>query len=286
MSDGLIESLVYVFPADGGLLMVLGGFFDESERSEKSEPISLAGYIFKPDGYKHFTKKWSRMLATAGPQPTTHFHMTNLYARSYEYAGWSVDQRAEVLRQAVDAVRKHAYCGISVLFSQSEFEQFAPPLWKHEHGSMYSAACQMALRVTGLWMNDHNCHQPIAYAFESGHRFWDEANSILNGTGKHPELKRLYRYNSHTAIDKMDAYGLQAADMLAWIMGRLNVGVPTNHSMQAFAPIIMRLVDGQSAKYQLFHPKGDLMKRFFQEQASMPPPVIVDLEKARVPKLR
>lgn len=269
-ADGLVALLPFILPNSGGLILILAGFFDESERREKSEPICVAGYIFKPKGYKHFARKWARMLGS-GPTPTTHFHMTTLYARSYQYDGWSLEDRAAVLRQAVDAIRKHAYCGISVLLSQSEFEQLAPTTWRYEHGSIYTAACQMALRAASYWMDEHVQDAPIAYAFESGHRFWDEANAVLTGTGQHPELKRLYRYHSHTAIDKEKACGLQAADLLAWVMTRLDVGVPINHSMREFAPILQRLVEGQSPKYQLFHPSGDLMRRFFAEQMNATP---------------
>ena len=142
-------------------------------------------------------------MLKSGPQPKTHFHMTELYARNSElYDGWSVEDRATVLAQAVDAVRKHTYCGISVLLSQSEFEQMAPPSWRFQHGSISTAACQLALRATAYWMDEQRCHTPIANAFESGHRFWDEANAILAGTGQQPQLNRLYRYHSQTAVDK------------------------------------------------------------------------------------
>jgi hypothetical protein len=267
--------------------MVLAGYFDESERFEPSEPISVAGYIFKPRGYKHFVRKWERMLESAGRKPTTHFHMTTLYARTEEYEGWSVEDRAEVLRQAVDAVRKHAYCGVCVMFSQSEFEALAPARWQHRYGSIYTGACQMALRVTGYWMKLHNCQDPIAYAFESGHKFWTEANAILTSVGQHEDLKSMYRYHSHTAIDKKKAYGLQAADMLAWTMARMKVGAPDNHTMNAFAPIIWSLVKGKNDRYQIFHPEGDLLRRLFAEQIDRQgESIIVDLPKARVPKLR
>jgi hypothetical protein len=224
--DGLSDLLPFLFGDSGGLLMTLAAFFDESVRDrEGQEPICVAGYIFKPAGYKHFARKWDRMLKS-GPTPTTHFHMTHLYARTYEYEGWSATDRAAVLQQAVDAVKKHAYCGVCVMFDQAEFEQVAPPLWRFHFGSIYTAACQMALRTTAYWMDQHKCHLPIAYAFESGHKFWGEANAILTGTSKDPQLSRAYRYHSHTAIDKENAYGLQAADMLAWIMTKLTVGVP------------------------------------------------------------
>ena len=210
------------------MALALDGYFDESERSDSgsSEPLSVAGYIFKPTAYKSFCRDWKKMLAS-GPTPTTHFHMTNLYARDYEYDGWSVDDRADYLKLAVAAVRKHKFCGVSVLFSQSDFERLAPPLWRFEYSSMYSAACQMVLRATTVWMDDHRTHIPIAYAFERGHRFWDEANEILRGIGEDPESKRNYRYRTHFDLEKLHSYGLQAADMLAWIFGRIEVGYRT-----------------------------------------------------------
>jgi hypothetical protein len=285
--DGLSALLPFILPNQKGLLMVLAGFFDESERSEKSEPMSVAGYIFKPKGYHHFVRKWERMLKS-GPTPTTHFHMTHLYARTYEYEGWSVEQRADVLRQAIDAVRKHAFCGISVLFSQSEFERLRPPLWEFKFGSIYTAACQMVLRMTAYAMDRHLSYEPIAYAFESGHRFWDEANAILTGTGKDPQLKRVYRYHSHTAIDKEQAYGLQAADMLAWIMTRLTVGAPSNHTMRTFVPLLNWMVRDQSqrTKYYLFHSTGEHLRQFFNEQMSRQDHIVVSLEKAKRGRLR
>jgi hypothetical protein len=197
-----------------------------------------------------------------------------------------VEDRAKVLREAVDAVRKHTYCGISVLFSQSEFEGMAPASWVDLYGSIYSSSCQIVLRATEYWMDLNRSFDPIAYFFESGHRFWDEANSILTGaTRSDLDLKRRYRHLAHTAIDKKSAFGLQAADMLAWIMTRLNVGVPDNHTMRAFAPIIISLVDGQSSRYQIFHPTGETLRRFFYEQ-TVGPTVLFELDRPKRGLLR
>jgi hypothetical protein len=123
----------------------------------------------------------------------------------------------------------------------------------------------MVLNVTGFWMDEHKCYLPIAYAFESGHRFWDEANQILEGTNDCPALKKRLHYRTHFSLDKTESYGLQAADMVAWIFARLNVGVPKNHTMAAFAPLIMSLVEGQSERYQLFHPKPEGLLKFFEQ---------------------
>lgn len=267
------------------LALALDGYFDESERTEASEPLSVAGYIFKPTPYKAFCRAWKRMLRS-GPTPTTHFHMANLYARDKEYTGWTVEQRADYLKLAVNAAREHKFCGVSVLFSQSDFERIAPPLWKFQYSSMYSAACQMVLRTTAHWMEHHKTFLPIAYAFESGHRFWDEADGILRGIGQYPELKRDYRYRTHFPLDKKDSYGLQAADMLAWIFGRLDVGAPHNRTMEAFLPIILSLVEGDSDRYQLLHPKEDGLRQFFADCAANTDRRVITLDKARKLRLR
>jgi hypothetical protein len=261
--------LVLPFICDNGprLIMALGAYFDESIRDGQGvEPISVAGYVFKASAQRAFRRAWKRVLI-AGPTPTTHFHMTNLYARDYEYKGWSAEDRAKVLRKAVEAVRRHAFCGISVILSQTEFEQFAPASWKEEFGSIYSAACQMALRTTAYWMDQHKCFTPIVYIFENGHKFWKEADEVLKATGNDPELKKLYRYHTHMPLDKRSTYGLQAADMLAWIMTRAIVGFPKNHTMAAFEPILKEFVAKESKRYQIFYPTGDNLRKFFHEQA-------------------
>jgi hypothetical protein len=212
--------------------------------------------------------------------------MTDLYASEREYRGWSVEDRAAYLKRAVEASRKHKFCGISVLFSQSDFEPLAPPLWRFQYCSMYSAACQMVLRATALWMDQHKTFYPVGYAFESGHRFWDEADGILRGLGQYPESKREYRYRTHFALDKKDSCGLQAADMLAWIFARLNVGVPNNRTMDAFRPIILGLVQDDSDHYQLLHPKEDSLRRFFADNAANQERRVVRLDKARKLRLR
>jgi hypothetical protein len=268
--------------------MLLAGYFDESIRNRQGEePICVAGYLFKPRGYRHFKKKWARLLATGGPAPTSHFHMSSLYAADYEYAGWTVNQRAAYLRQAVEAVKKHAYGGISFMVRQAEFERLAPPNWAWVYGSLYSIACQAALRTTAFWLDERRNPARVAYFLESGQEFWHEANAMLAGIGGRPDLREAYRYHSHTPLDKKDAYGLQAADMHAWLMTRINVGVPLNHTMAHFAPHFMHLVDGWGERYQAFHPTGENLKRFFDENLHRTDDVmVVDLPKAKKGKLR
>jgi hypothetical protein len=136
-------------------------------------------------------------------------------------------------------------------------------------------------------MDTHKSFLPIAYAFESGHRFWPEADDVMEGIVAYPEYKRRYRYRTHFSLDKMEAFGLQAADLLAWVMSRVDVGSPRNHTMRAFAPHLIQLVDRDDRKYQLFHPHGNNMERFFQEQVELKDKVVVvSLKRAKKMRLR
>jgi hypothetical protein len=74
--------------------------------------------------------------------------------------------------------------------------------------------------------------------------------------------------------------------MLAWLFPRLNVGVPENRTMEAFAPIIMSLAAGDSDRYQLFHPDENGLMRFFSDCAANTDRRVVTLEKARKLRLR
>jgi hypothetical protein len=248
--------------------MVLGAYFDESIRDgQGSEPISVAGFVFKPNAYRSFKRAWKRMLV-AGPTPTTCFHMTNLYARDYEYRGWSVEDRAHILQKALGAVERHAFFGIGVMFSQSEFEKLAPVNWKDEFGSIYSVACQMILGVTAVWMDHNKCFTLIAYFFEDGHKFWQEADDMLHAIGQDPEERKRCRYNSHTSLNKRSSYGLQAADLSAWMDTRAKVGFPDNHTMRAFSPIILKFGANQPGRFKVLHLTGHSLKGFIDIQVA------------------
>jgi hypothetical protein len=265
-NDSICVLFPYLFAHSEALVMVLAAYFDESAQNIPPEPISVAGFLFKPRGYRHFCRKWHRVLS-AGPMPTTCFHMTELYAGRGRYEGWSAGQRAHVLSLAVDAVRKHTYGGVSVVFSQSAFETAAPPDWALKYGSMYTVACTMAMRVTQVWLDDRSNNDNVAYFFETGHRFWNEANAILNVCGRLPDAREQYRYHSHTGVGKEEAFGLQAADMLAWIMTRTSVGFPQNRTIDAFYPHLLRLMEGQASKYRTYWPQDVGLRDFFDLNA-------------------
>src|SRR5687767_7167230 len=105
--------------------MVLGGYFDESERDDAGQPIVVAGYLFKPANYKEFRRRWHRDVLNRGR--LRHFHATDLCAGRGVYDGMPINQRQTILTAAVDAIRANVYAGIGVHFDRAEFASLAPP---------------------------------------------------------------------------------------------------------------------------------------------------------------
>lgn len=193
--------------------MTLAGYFDESEKRFASEPLSVAGYLFKPTAYKQFVRGWRRILRSVR---VDHLHMTDLFAGEQAFDGLSVQRRGEILSEAVAVINDHMTAGIGLAVRQAEFEAFAPPDWPNIFGSIYSTLCQGCIELSGMWMDDHRRRDRINYFFESGHKFRHEADRMLDAIGADAEYAVQGHYGSHTFMDKRTACGLQAADVLAW----------------------------------------------------------------------
>ena len=159
--------------------MVLGGYFDESEREEALDPICVGGYLFTAGGYQRFRKRWRHALKL-GSHKFPYFHMTDLYAGRGIYDGVSIPDRQLLLSHAVEAITNHAYGGVAVHFDKDEFEGIAPIGWEQVYGSIYSLACQMAMQATSVWLKrDKRCHLRVLYVFERGHKFQHESDAML-----------------------------------------------------------------------------------------------------------
>lgn len=194
--------------------MWLPGFFDESVRLKASDPITVAGYIFKPTAYKQFSRAWKQLRRSAGDVPF--IHATDLFAGEKHFKGMAISRRAEIFGEAVEIINEHMTCGVGICFLQSEFEAVAPSDWTARSGSIYTAACQLTMEAAGSWLDEHRPHDWIDYVFEDGHKFQHEAESVFRGIGENRSALRVHHYHSHRFASKADAAGLQAADALAW----------------------------------------------------------------------
>lgn len=265
-SGGLGDYFSFLFPEGSGLVLAIGGYFDESERREAGEPICVGGYLFKPAAYVKFKRQWNRTVLRHKQRGFTHFHMTDLCCGQAEYKGLSIAVRVEILNLAVDAIAKHAYGGIGIYFEQAEFERVAPPEWAHAFGSIYSAACHLCLQTTAFWLNEWHSPMRVLYVFERGHKFQAEADEVLSAIGKNEDARKAFRYRNHLFEDKKTECGLQAADLLVWFITKAGVGAQISRSFRPFVEPLMRLSSSNRSRQQIHPFTGDLLKQFIAEQ--------------------
>jgi hypothetical protein len=252
--------------------LILTGYFDESERDSEGEPICVAGYLFKPTGYKHFRKKWQRDVLAFGERRFRHFHMTDLCAGHGEYAGLPICDRVEILNGAVSAISKHTYASIAVHFDKAEFVKVAPPEWPAYRGSIYTAACHMCIQSSAHWLEKWGCHADVLYVFERGHKFQGEVEAVLKSIAANDEARALFRYGNHI-FEKKSEVGLQAADLQAWTITKARAcgGGTVPKAFRPFVQPILRLANGASNGRNLLHQlTGDRLRRFVAEQLAVP----------------
>jgi hypothetical protein len=275
--NGVADYLPFVFPSKRGLIMVLAGYFDESERTVADDPICVAGYVFKPSGYDRFRRRFRHALRI-GSRRQRAFHMTDLYAGHQEYKGISIADRITLLDHAVGAITSYAYLGVAVYFNRKEFEAIAPPDWPLRYGSIYTAACQMCIHATAnLLKTDRRCHLPVLYVFESGHKYQNEVHVMLTEMMRGNDANRkLCSYKRHMFEEKQREYGLQAADLLAWMVTKLKCGDAP--SLAPWKPSLFALEGTDEHRCFIMELTGDNLRRFLTNaMASWPTTPRVDL---------
>ena len=256
--------------------MVLGGYFDESERQENDEPICVGGFFFKPAAYVKFRRDWHRTVLRYKQRRFTHFHTTDLCAGQREYKGLEIADRVVIMNRAVDAIDKHSYAMLAVQFDKAEFERVAPATWPLLHGSIYTAACQMCLQTAGYWLTKWQCPMRVLYVFERGHKFQREADAVMRGISDNEEAQRRFHYRNHIFEEKTKECGLQAADLFAWATTKTRIGRMTP-AFRPFLPAIMRMAATNRTRQKLYPFTGDRLKRFIDEQMAANPIYRVDV---------
>src|SRR5262249_23560352 len=129
--------------------MTMGAYFDESARDEETDPLAVAGFVFKPTAYKQFCRKWKAVLCKAGLRA---MHMTDLVQGVNDFKGRTIPERQAILRSAVSAITDHAFGAHGVLADQVELERVCGPEWPARFGSSYTLLCQRAAQNTAFWL--------------------------------------------------------------------------------------------------------------------------------------
>ncbi|MCW5772759.1 MAG: hypothetical protein KIT16_14035 [Rhodospirillaceae bacterium] len=208
---GLARFLNIILPKGGYALVTIEAYFDESETRDGVPLICVAGYLFDAQKHAVFDKEWSSMLADFR---IPFFHMTEIQACAARYCHLGSDLRRALVRRATKIIKDNFAYGLVVSTEPIAYASIMPghPLIGHA----YSHCAVGCIRATRVWADQRDYREDIAYFYESGHRYADEANRIMNTIARDPVSRKDYRYGGHGFVPKAKASALQAADLLAW----------------------------------------------------------------------
>lgn len=196
----------------GGNVALLQAYFDESERP--GGLLCVAGFAFAPQQALKLAKEYRAHFGEYGG-----FHMKDVVNRAKRYKGISDSLRDSLVKRAVEIVKRRFSYGVAVTVNVDEFKAEAPR-WLRGFKNPYPFLCHMAMVGLAKVSTDHGDASPITYFFEAGHPHESEAHDFVAIATMTDELRSFYRYSGSAFLPKAQAVPLQAADLLAWEMGK------------------------------------------------------------------
>jgi hypothetical protein len=253
VSDGFFNTLLDY--CEGQIVAILQAYFDESQR--KTGLLCVAGFVFAAPQAKKFSKEFSAVFGRYGG-----FHMVDLVARRQGFKGISEADRDLLIREAVRIVAQRFTYGVAVAANVAEYDAIAPKFMTG-FKSPYSFLCHMAMTAVPLIARKHSDPSPVTYIFEAGHSDRAEAEAFVGLMGTTEESRKHYRYSGHAFLPKADAIPLQAADLLAWEVGKFRD--ETLPGYRDFRKSLEALTEGRTKRYHWSFLEGPTLRESMQQ---------------------
>jgi len=155
-------------------------------------------------------------------------------------------QREKIVDLLVEAIKKSVTLGAVIAMEKTEYAAalLASPNSRAIAGDKYSVCLVRCIENMAAWLNRKDIPGRVQYVFEAGCNHQAEADAILRGISRSPELKQRYRWHSYIFADKgPDIPQLFAPDLLAWEWQRAHINA-MNPQRGEWRLTLKRLFDG------------------------------------------
>lgn len=202
----------------GRLFMILTTYIDESGTHGDSAVTVMAGYVGHSGQWRKFDKKWGRMLGNAG---ASHFHAKDFVKRSGEFRGWDLPKQNRFIDSIDQICRINSLFGFIASINNADYDKYyvaeGRPR-KIQADSRYGACFRLCLMFVPKLVHELYGERDLTLNFvlESGHKNAGDAVRIFDLFKKQAPEEWRHIAGTITFADKMDCYGVQAADSLAW----------------------------------------------------------------------
>lgn len=210
--------------SDTGNELVLGltSYLDDSGSDENSPFTVIGGPVFTRIHFRHFSERWLSMLAkhhVASP-----LHMTD-FGEHGKLKDFSYEAKVNLFNDAVAAIHGDYTYSVSISIPQVEFKNIIPDDDIRRCVAGPSALAFFSVVMANRAMSDKHGFPRIAYLVDRSSKLVNEQlidahAAVLKaeiGRENHPTAG--LDFNTDT-----DVPALQAADMIAWVARRNEIG--------------------------------------------------------------
>lgn len=208
--DRIIE---LALPPGGCAVIFAEAYVDESGTHQGSPILTVAGYLFKREQARRFSRDWRKDLARLGLPAA---HQSDCANGRGAYADMDMADRIKSECLLIENIKRRTVFGFGISVDPEMYADIVLAGGKNAP-SAYTFALQGCFTIIRRWAARTEFDGKISYFFESGHRSQREASRYISeALLKSDESKAKHRYTSHSFVEKDAAPELQAADMLAW----------------------------------------------------------------------
>lgn len=213
-------------------------FIDDSGKSDQSPVLVLAGYLASKERWQSFDAKWKAILTNHG---MINFHAVDAWRLSYSSRIKSSLVRGSVFVQLINCITQHVEhaFAISIPFESHEHWFASKQLPEHTSLRIYNMAFYGLLTQIHQHMFKRRFDQGLEITFDE--QGGESTARVLGGMEEFTRLAAGGFPGLNVATPRFmsddDCPGLQAADMLAWLLRRdgLNASREVDRSKTAEA---------------------------------------------------
>jgi hypothetical protein len=190
--------------------MVLKFYMDESGVHDDSPVVTVAAYAAAPRKWQEWTKRWN-----VAKRPIKVFHATDAQNLRGEFAGWTKQQRDDLVKRCLSVIAEADIAGIVIGIQMDEYRKALAGRddLKMLVGAPYSACFQWVVQSVMFLQSRTTNRQRLVFVHESNdcQRETFDAFDFVKHQGNPQGSKIEFRFG-----DKVSHQPLQAADILAY----------------------------------------------------------------------
>src|SRR3990167_10193799 len=183
--EAALRLIRVVLPSGGGLLVLAGSYFDETNTHKGKERLCVAGYIFLKDAAEHQTIRWAALL---DKWKLPYFHMVDCAHNTGVFAHLDATECDLAAREAIQIIKETASTGVCITVLESDYVELVPQV--KFFGSAYDSCARDIITGVSSWIGRTNFKGHMHYTFEEGTDTGSHASWGIVQMMKEPEIRR------------------------------------------------------------------------------------------------